>query len=93
MGGVSPAGDAGARFPSVAGRELSDGLLSEVLPLKNRNKVARNNATKTTISDANIVSEVVSVIVVVLVTMPVMIMGLGIEVVVWVVKLVSVKAE
>lgn len=74
--------DAEARFPSVAGRELSDALLSEVLPLKNRNKVAKNNATKTIISDANIVAEVLSVIVVVLVTMPVMIMGLGIEVLV-----------
>jgi hypothetical protein len=72
---------------------LSDGLLGEALPLKNRNNAARNNAAKTTISEPKIVSELVSVIVVVLVTMPVMIMGLGVEVVVSVVKLVSGKTE
>jgi len=44
-------------------------------------------------SDPNKAAEELSVTVVVLVTMPVMNMGLGIEVVVWVVKLVSVKSE
>jgi hypothetical protein len=76
----------------VAGRELA-GWIPEVLPLNKRNKVARNRTKKTSIRDPNMVSEVVSVIVDVLVTMPVMIMGLGIEVVVSVVKLVSVKTE
>jgi hypothetical protein len=85
-------GEDGARSPPVAGRELADRLL-EVLPLKNRNKVARNKTRKTSIRDPNIVSEVGSVIVDVLVTMPVMIMGLATEVVVSVVKLVSVRNE
>jgi hypothetical protein len=82
LDGVGLAEDTVSRFPWDAGEDLSDVLRGEVLPLKNRNKVARNNATKTTISDPKIVSPVVSVIVVVLVTMPVTIMGLGIEVVV-----------
>ena len=57
----------------------------EDLPLKSRNSVARNSAMKTSISEPNNVSVVGSVVVVVLVTMPVMMMGLGVEVVVWVV--------
>lgn len=54
-------------------------------PLKSRNSVARNSAMKMSISEPNNVSVVGSVVVVVLVTMPVMMMGLGVEVVVWVV--------
>jgi hypothetical protein len=60
-------------------------LAGEDLPLKNRNSVARNSAMKMSIREPNIVSVVGSVVVVVLVTMPVMMMGLGVEVVVWVV--------
>ena len=77
----------------IARGELSNGLLSEGLPLKNSNKLAKNKTPKTTMSDPNKAAEELSVTVVVLVTMPVMNMGLGIEVVVWVVKLVSVKSE
>jgi hypothetical protein len=47
----------------------------------------------TSISEPNIVSVVGSVVVVVLVTMPVMMMGSGVEVVVWVVELVCVRSE
>ena len=60
-------------------------VAGEDLPLKNRNSVVRNSAMKTSISEPNNVSVVGSVVVVVLVTMPVMMMGLGVEVVVWVV--------
>ena len=66
-------------------RLLASELAGEDLPLKNRNSVARNSAMKTSISEPNNVSVVGSVVVVVLVTMPVMMMGLGVEVVVWVV--------
>jgi hypothetical protein len=65
----------------------------EGLPLKSRNSVARNSAMKMSIREPNIVSVVGSVVVVVLVTMPVMMMGLGVEVVVWVVELVCVRSE
>jgi len=72
---------------AVCAREVAVGvrLAGEDLPLKNRNSVARNRAMKTSISEPNNVSVVGSVVVVVLVTMPVMMMGLGVEVVVWVV--------
>jgi hypothetical protein len=68
-------------------------LAGEDLPLKNRNSVARNSTMNTSISEPNIVSVVGSVVVVVLVTMPVMMMGSGVEVVVWVVELVCVRSE
>jgi len=68
-------------FASVVGVRLA----GEGLPLKSRNSVARNRAMKMSIREPNIVSVVGSVVVVVLVTMPVMMMGLGVEVVVWVV--------
>ena len=60
-------------------------VAGEGLPLKSRNSVVRKSAMKMSIREPNIVSVVGSVVVVVLVTMPVMMMGLGVEVVVWVV--------
>jgi hypothetical protein len=60
-------------------------LVGEDLPLKSRNSVVRNRAMKTSISEPNNVSVVGSVVVVVLVTMPVIMMGLEVEVVIWVV--------
>ena len=65
-------------FASAVGVRVA----GEGLPLKNRNSVARKSAMKTSIREPNIVSVVGSVVVVVLVTMPVMMMGLGVEVVV-----------
>lgn len=58
-------------------------LFVELLLRNSRNRVARKSAMKTSISEPNKVSVVVSDVVVVLVKMPVMMTGAG--VVVWVV--------
>lgn len=81
VGAVCAGEVACVEFASAVGVRVA----GEDLPLKSRNSVARNRAMKTSISEPNIVSVVGSVVVVVLVTMPVMMMGLGVEVVVWVV--------
>ncbi len=80
-------------MPVAGAGSLGTGAV-EVSPRRNsRNRVARNRAKKTSISEPKTVAAIGSPAVVVIVSTFVMAVGLGVDVVVWVNVFVCVKSE